>query len=112
MASLKLPTQLVVRDRRYRRSEIVAMCQEVGLEVIWTSFLQAGHWDSGLDAHDQRGQRDPCALQEARRGAVARIASDDLMGPGRVWGDRWGTLKDYISTGGVPSSSLHVLCMI
>jgi 2-polyprenyl-3-methyl-5-hydroxy-6-metoxy-1,4-benzoquinol methylase len=52
----QLPAQLVVRDRRYRRAEIEDRCRHAGLQVIWSRFVQARHWDNALDAHDPRGK--------------------------------------------------------
>lgn len=48
----QLPVQLVVRDCRYRRAEIEERCRKGGLEVIWSRFVQAGHWDKALDGRD------------------------------------------------------------
>ncbi len=48
----QLPAQLVVRDRRYRRADIEEKCRKAGLHVIWSRFVQAGHWDNPLEAHD------------------------------------------------------------
>jgi hypothetical protein len=52
----ELPAQLVIRDRRYRRAEIEGMCREAGLEMIWSRFVQAGHWDNALGAFDPRAK--------------------------------------------------------
>ncbi len=51
-----LPAQLVVRDRRYRRAEIEHRCRAVGLQVVWSRYVQAGHWENALDAHDHRAK--------------------------------------------------------
>jgi SAM-dependent methyltransferase len=48
----QLPVELLMRDRRYRRSEIEERCREVGLDVVWSLFAQAGHWDKALDSCD------------------------------------------------------------
>lgn len=50
-----LPEEVIVRDRRYRKSEIEAMCRDAGLEVIWSRFVRAGQWD-GLDAESDRAK--------------------------------------------------------
>jgi 2-polyprenyl-3-methyl-5-hydroxy-6-metoxy-1,4-benzoquinol methylase len=52
----ELPAQLLVRDRRYRRAEIEERCREAGLEVIWSRFVQSGHWDKPLEKWDQRAK--------------------------------------------------------
>ena len=48
----QLPVELLVRDRRYRRSEIEERCREAGLDVVWSSFVQAGNWTKALDSRD------------------------------------------------------------
>jgi 2-polyprenyl-3-methyl-5-hydroxy-6-metoxy-1,4-benzoquinol methylase len=52
----QLPTELIVRDRRFRRAEIEEMCRSVGLEVIWSRFVQSGHWGTELDGRDGRAK--------------------------------------------------------
>jgi hypothetical protein len=52
----QLPSELIVRDRRYRRNEIEDMCRKVGLEIIWSRFVQSGHWEVGLEGHDDRAK--------------------------------------------------------
>jgi 2-polyprenyl-3-methyl-5-hydroxy-6-metoxy-1,4-benzoquinol methylase len=52
----QLPVELIVRDRRYRRSEIEDMCRTVGLEVIWSRFVQSGHWEAELEGRDSRAK--------------------------------------------------------
>jgi len=52
----ELPVQLVVRDRRYCRAEIEGRCRQSGLEVIWSRFVQAGHWNEALDGCDHRAK--------------------------------------------------------
>ena len=52
----QLPTELIVRDRRYRRNEIEDMCRQVGLEVIWSRFVQSGRWEVELEGHDSRAK--------------------------------------------------------
>jgi hypothetical protein len=52
----QLPTELVVRDRRYRMQEIEDMCRKVGFEVIWSRFVQSGHWDVALAGQDSRAK--------------------------------------------------------
>lgn len=45
-----LPQELIIRDRRYSMTQIEKMCQDVGLKVIKSSYVQAGKWDTNLDA--------------------------------------------------------------
>lgn len=44
--------ELLVRDRRYTIEEISHMCTAVGLRVIWTRLVRAGHWDEPLERGD------------------------------------------------------------
>jgi hypothetical protein len=44
-----LPAELIVRDRRYRKDDIETMCKVAGLEVLWSRFVRAGHWDEPLE---------------------------------------------------------------
>ena len=58
-AGRDLPAELIVRDRRFSREEIEAMCAESGLDVVWTRFVRAGRWerwDDPLDEHDDRAK--------------------------------------------------------
>jgi 2-polyprenyl-3-methyl-5-hydroxy-6-metoxy-1,4-benzoquinol methylase/GNAT superfamily N-acetyltransferase len=48
-----LPVQLLVRDRRYRRRDIEAMCMKVGLDVLWSRCVRSGQWDIELGAEDE-----------------------------------------------------------
>ena len=52
----RLPAQLIIRDRRYRRVELSAMCEQAGLETIWTRCVQAGHWDIDLPPTDRKAK--------------------------------------------------------
>lgn len=55
-AGRELPAELIVRDRRFSKDEIEAMCAEAGLDVEWTRFVRAGRWDDPLDEHDDRAK--------------------------------------------------------
>jgi len=52
----ELPVQLLVRDRRYRRPDIVAMCMKAGLNVVWSHYVRAGQWDKELNAEDENAK--------------------------------------------------------
>ena len=52
----RLPIELIVRDRRYRRAEIEDECRAVGLEVLWSRFVQSGRWETELEPHDSRSK--------------------------------------------------------
>jgi SAM-dependent methyltransferase len=51
-----LPAQLLVRDRRYRRRDIEAMCMVAGLDVLWSRYVRAGQWDVELNAEDDNAK--------------------------------------------------------
>jgi len=51
-----LPVRLLVRDRRYRRRDIEAMCMKAGLGVIWSRYVRAGQWDVELNADDDNAK--------------------------------------------------------
>jgi SAM-dependent methyltransferase len=36
--------ELIVRDRRYTKDQMEAICKNVGLEVVWSRFVRAGNW--------------------------------------------------------------------
>jgi 2-polyprenyl-3-methyl-5-hydroxy-6-metoxy-1,4-benzoquinol methylase/GNAT superfamily N-acetyltransferase len=48
--------ELLVRDRRYTEQEIRQMCSGAGLEVVWTRFVRAGHWDEPLERTSDRAK--------------------------------------------------------
>jgi len=48
--------EFLVRDRRYTQDEIAHMCRAVGLEVVWTRFVRAGHWDEPLDRDSDKAK--------------------------------------------------------
>lgn len=51
-----LPQELIVRDRRYTLSQIIQMCQNVGLEVLTSSYVQSGKWDIPLSPTDSKAK--------------------------------------------------------
>lgn len=56
-AGTTLPAELVIRDRRYRKDEIEGICRKAGLDVVWSRFVRAGHWDEALD-HNNDGAKE------------------------------------------------------
>jgi SAM-dependent methyltransferase/GNAT superfamily N-acetyltransferase len=52
----QLPAELIVRDRRYRRDELIQKFADVGIELIACTYVQLGHWDTPLDAHDHKAK--------------------------------------------------------
>lgn len=68
-AGTALPAELVIRDRRYRKDEIEDACREAGLDVLWSRFIRAGHWDEALE-HDSEGAKE--ILLFCRRGKLSQ----------------------------------------
>ena len=52
----ELPAEYIIRDKRYTAMEIVELIQSVGLEVCEYQYVQAGHFDKGLDACDKKAK--------------------------------------------------------
>jgi len=46
---ISLPTELIVRDRRYRKDDIENLCRRAGLEVVWSKYMSTGHWNSASE---------------------------------------------------------------
>jgi 2-polyprenyl-3-methyl-5-hydroxy-6-metoxy-1,4-benzoquinol methylase len=51
-----LPAELLVRDRRYTKQQIEELCTRAGLDVVWSRFVRAGHWNESLEADDDRAK--------------------------------------------------------
>lgn len=51
-----LPTELIVRDRRYKQNDIEELCRKVGLQVLWSKFVRAGHWGSATERESDRAK--------------------------------------------------------
>ncbi|QEL14329.1 GNAT family N-acetyltransferase [Limnoglobus roseus] len=51
-----LPCQLIVRDRRYSKSDLESLCRECGIEPIWTRHVRRSHWHEDLPAHDSKAK--------------------------------------------------------
>jgi len=45
----ELPTELIVRDKRYSKPEIVNLCEDAGLSVQWAKYVRAGKWGDSLE---------------------------------------------------------------
>jgi 2-polyprenyl-3-methyl-5-hydroxy-6-metoxy-1,4-benzoquinol methylase/GNAT superfamily N-acetyltransferase len=52
----QLPTELIVRDRRYSVSAIADLCRQAGLAVRWARPVRAGRWDEELPETDPRAK--------------------------------------------------------
>ena len=51
-----LPIELIVRDKRYTKSEIVNLCKSVGLKVEFARYVNARNWKTELDPTDKRAK--------------------------------------------------------
>ena len=51
-----LPSELIVRDKRFTIGEIEHLVQEVGLQVVWSRFVKAGQWDPGVARYDKHAK--------------------------------------------------------
>ena len=52
----QLPQELIVRDYRYTKIEIEKMFTEVGFEVVFSKYVQAGKWDIELKSTDTKAK--------------------------------------------------------
>lgn len=62
-----LPVELIVRDKRFLKSEITDMCEQVGLQVEYAKFVSARNWQVGLLATDKSAKE---ILLKCRKKAV------------------------------------------
>ena len=53
---LRLPCELIIRDRRYTIEELAQMCSKAGLEEIRTVRVRLGRWAEALDPNDNNGK--------------------------------------------------------
>ena len=51
-----LPAEYIIRDKRYRKQEIIAMLEGMGFEIMDARYVQRGHFDIPLDALDERAK--------------------------------------------------------
>jgi 2-polyprenyl-3-methyl-5-hydroxy-6-metoxy-1,4-benzoquinol methylase len=55
-AGFSLPAELIVRDRRYMKDDIENICKTAGLEVVWSKFIRAGHWEDPQEVDGRRAK--------------------------------------------------------
>ena len=70
-----LPTELIVRDRRFSADEITTLCSDAGLEVVWTRPVRAGRWERRLDELDDRAKEILVLCRKLPRGGPERSAA-------------------------------------
>ena len=51
-----MPRELIVRDMRFTKSEIVSMCRRAGFSIIETKFVNASSWEQEYSAIDKRAK--------------------------------------------------------
>ncbi len=51
-----LPTELIVRDRRFYKDEIESLCQSIGFDIVWSKYVCAGDWYSSLSPTDNKAK--------------------------------------------------------
>ena len=54
--SNKMPRELIVRDMRFTKDEIVSMCQAVGFSIIESKFVNASDWKNDYSATDDKAK--------------------------------------------------------
>ena len=52
----RLPAELLVRDKRYKKSEIIDLCRGIGFEVLWSRYVSASKWEISLSPTDVRAK--------------------------------------------------------
>jgi SAM-dependent methyltransferase/GNAT superfamily N-acetyltransferase len=51
-----LPEELIVRDYRFTKNEIEQMCMNAGFKILFSRYVQAGAWDTELNAVDKKAK--------------------------------------------------------
>lgn len=51
-----LPSEYVIRDRRFTMEEITSLVESAGFRVVLSRYVQSGRWDVPLDAKDKRAK--------------------------------------------------------
>jgi 2-polyprenyl-3-methyl-5-hydroxy-6-metoxy-1,4-benzoquinol methylase/GNAT superfamily N-acetyltransferase len=67
-AGSELPVELIVRDRRYRKSDIEDLCRSSGLDVLWARCVRAGAWQTSLECSDDHAKEILLLCRKARAG--------------------------------------------
>ena len=52
----KIPKELIVRDRRFTKFEIVNMCVDCGFNVVEAKFVNASDWNVSYEATDKKAK--------------------------------------------------------
>ena len=51
-----LPVELIVRDRRFSKEEIISFCEEIGFNIIEAKYTNASGWDQEYPADSKRAK--------------------------------------------------------
>ena len=51
-----LSAEYVVADKRYKMNELICTVEQLGFKVMYSSYVQAGHWDISLEATDKKAK--------------------------------------------------------
>lgn len=51
-----MPVELIVKDKRFTRKEIISMCEEVGFSIIEIKCTNASGWDMEYEADNKRAK--------------------------------------------------------
>lgn len=65
----RLPAELLVRDRRYLRSEIRGMCEQAGIDVVSAECVQAGRWNAPVADEENRRAKEVLLLGRRHKSA-------------------------------------------
>ena len=52
----KLNAEYLIRDKRYARSEFIALLEQIGLKVIESRYVQSGKWEYPLSSTDEKAK--------------------------------------------------------
>ena len=56
ISSHGLPVELIVKDKRFTRKEIISMCEEVGFSILEIKCTNASGWDMEYEADNKRAK--------------------------------------------------------
>ena len=48
--------EFIIRDRRYKRKDIISLLESEGLTVLKSSYVQAGRWSISLESTDSKAK--------------------------------------------------------
>lgn len=51
-----MPVELLVKDKRFSKAEIVSLCEEVGFSIIEAKYTNASGWENDYQAEDKEAK--------------------------------------------------------